>query len=82
MGGTSVQAAEHEDRIPARFLENPDHCHRACRAWRHDLAVYRRARRPMPISDAAGQPIVDVAAIAPNSAITVQWDGLPIISAS
>ena len=77
MGETSVQALGHERESRRDFLKiltaATGLVGLGATVWPFIDALGPDADR-----EAAAQPIIDVAAIAPNSAITVQWNGLPI----
>ena len=77
MGGTSEQTAEHGEESRRDFLKiltvTTGIVGLGATIW-----PFIDALAPDADSNATGHLIVDVAAIAPNSAIAVQWDGLPI----
>jgi ubiquinol-cytochrome c reductase iron-sulfur subunit len=77
MGGTSVQTVGHEIESRRDFLKiltvSAGAVGLGATIW-----PFISALGPDADSNAVGHLIVNVAAIAANSAITVQWDGLPI----
>jgi ubiquinol-cytochrome c reductase iron-sulfur subunit len=77
MGGTSVQALGHEAESRRDFLKvltaSAGLVGLGATVW-----PFIDALGPDADSEAVGDPIINVAAIAPNSAITVRWNGLPI----